>query len=240
MINTGNYQRSIPDVSNYNNPNTWSAIQAQRQMDFQEYMSNTAHQREVADLQAAGLNPVLSAGGQGASTPSGAQGDTFASFFHSASGFMHGVADLVEAAKDDSEPEPTALETIADGFLGDYGLGDDKNSALWNKSSYQIEDRAREVSNQRADYILDHAGDILGKIPAKGKLGVALKAASAWLKSDKEGLKSVAHRFNDKFPFYNRPVYAAFAAAKKYLETYHARHDESPSYYRLHSRYGKF
>jgi len=52
--------------------NKASAQQAKEQMDFQERMSSTAHQREVKDLMAAGLNPMLSAKLGGASSPSGA------------------------------------------------------------------------------------------------------------------------------------------------------------------------
>lgn len=50
----------------------FSAHQAELQRAWSERLANTAHQREMKDLIAAGLNPVLTAtGGAGAATPSG-------------------------------------------------------------------------------------------------------------------------------------------------------------------------
>lgn len=42
-----------------------------KQMGFQTGMANTSHQRQIKDLIAAGLNPILAAGGSGATSPSG-------------------------------------------------------------------------------------------------------------------------------------------------------------------------
>jgi len=90
----------------------FNAAEAQENRDWQANMSQSAHQREVDDLRAAGLNPVLSAN-HGASTPGGASAqapDISSTLTSSTMGRERLKADI-EAIK--AQVEKTRAETSA-------------------------------------------------------------------------------------------------------------------------------
>lgn len=171
------YFKQLQQITAQNN--AWSAQQAQNQMAFQagqgmiarkfnhdeaelsrlwqERMSNTAHQREIKDLQAAGLNPVLSAmGGSGApvtsgatasgySTPSGAKGDTDTSLAPAL------VSLLGTAMQTQASIANTAMSARTSQDIAELGFKGDIFKALTSQAS------AREVANINAGATLASA-----------------------------------------------------------------------------------
>ena len=89
----------------------FSAEQAKINRDWQENMSNTAHQRQVKDLIKAGLNPILSAH-QGSSTPGGSSASGVSS--SGASGEVDkGATGVIGQLLNAIIGQATALETTA-------------------------------------------------------------------------------------------------------------------------------
>lgn len=91
----------------------FEADQAQLNRDFQERMANTAYQRQIEDLRAAGLNPYLAANLGGAATPNGSV----------ASGYQVGSSRAaVDNGSVDARLKISALENATRLYLGEMNI----------------------------------------------------------------------------------------------------------------------
>jgi len=142
-----------------------SALEARSNRGFQERMSSTAHQREVADLRAAGLNPILSAHGSGASTPSGAQA-TFDNPVSSAMAYRLNEAslELLKAQADREGASAGLLRTQAADISSTAAAG------RYNLISLQRDMAAMDMEQKKS---------LLPVLLAKAKEEVALTSSSA-------------------------------------------------------------
>lgn len=87
----------------------FNSQEAQKNRDFQERMSNSAYQRAMADMRAAGLNPVLAYQQGGSSTPSGGQAS--ATLENAMEGMGKGVTSAGGAAARAIELKNTMAQT---------------------------------------------------------------------------------------------------------------------------------
>lgn len=138
--------------------NQFNAEEAEKARSFEKEMSDTAYQRQVADMQAAGVNPALAMGGSssGASTPSGQAAS--ASSVSGISDILGLVASLTMQSKQLRQQRQIAERSLDQQA---FSLQTDRMLAESNinkaQSEIQVNNEYREEIRRRCDLLIKQA-----------------------------------------------------------------------------------